>query len=540
MTLYVGSNDEADELQSCKQLVKDRVASRLFAKDASLWGKGAAKEASQRLGWVSFSAESQSLIERITALREELASDGIDRVVLCGMGGSSLAPEIIAQWAGVDLTVLDSTHPARVRRTVQCDLRRTVVVISSKSGSTIDTLSHQAAFEEAFAHAGLDISRHMVIVTDPGTDLGARARARGLQVFDADPEVGGRYSALTAFGLVPAGLAGADISRLIDEAKSSVEMLSTDSLDNPGNQLAGLMHAALPDRFTLAVYPSRNAEWGLGTWVEQLIAESTGKQGRGILPIALGRTAPEVTGKLLPNVLRVSVGEAPTQEPLAGHELEVAGPLGAQFLLWEVATALLGRLLEVNPFDQPDVESAKAAARELLGSTQPITDAQGTLGDVPEIEVLDSAGFSLRSSDEVISALSQLVTSDRFLSVQAYLDSDSGLESPLNVVRDRLAALLGAPVSLDWGPRFLHSTGQFHKGGPARGVFLQLLDTAKPEFSISGAAGEFGALISAQAHGDRTVLKAQGLPVIALRSAEPQRLVEALSIALLRAPMPTA
>ena len=529
MTLTVATNAADDDSRAVRErLSADRAASRLFAQDASLWGPEAADEADRRLGWVNFADRARELIGEVEALRAELAADGIDRIVLCGMGGSSLAPEIIAQWAGVPLTVLDSTHPARVRRAVHCDLARTVVVVSSKSGSTVDTLSHKAAFEHAFAEAGLNIARHMIIVTDPGTELGEDAAARGMRVFTADPRVGGRYSALTAFGLVPAGLAGADIARLVDEAVSVHTELAIDSVENPAIHLAGLLMQALPERYVLAVHPTRDAAWGLGVWVEQLIAESTGKIGRGMLPIALERGAPELSRPLSSTALGVSIGVESSREGPTPGEVEVSGPLGSQLLLWETATALLGRLLDVNPFDQPDVESAKVAAREILRTRTVSAPAQSALTDVPGAEVLDAPSADLIRAADVISALRNLATTPHFLSIQAYLDGDSGLEEPLARLRDRLAETLGVPVSLDWGPRFLHSTGQFHKGGPALGVFLQLLDTADPEFYIADSTDGFGELITAQAHGDREVLTSRGLPVIAVRASDPHRLVAAL------------
>lgn len=518
---------------ACVQLTDDRVASRLFGEDATLWGAEAHAEAERRIGWVDFAGRAETTIAEIDALRIELRASGIDRVVLCGMGGSSLAPEVIAQWAGVPLTVLDSTHPARVRRAVECDLRRTVVVVSSKSGSTIDTLSHKAAFEHAFLAEGLDIARHIVVVTDPGTALEQEATELGQRVFHADPRVGGRYSSLTAFGLVPAGLAGADVRRLVAEASDARDLLARDSPENPSFRLAAILANALPEQYILAVHPARETDWGLGAWVEQLIAESTGKIGRGMLPIALDRDAPELRAEGPETVIGVSIGATASNTGPAADGFEVTGSLGAQLLLWEAATAILGRLLGVNPFDQPDVESAKQAARKILGASAATVRVTTALTDAAGVDLLDApAPHTVTSVVGVLDALRELTTEGRFLSVQAYLDEEAGFAMSLVQLRDRLANELKVPVSLDWGPRFLHSTGQLHKGGPPRGVFLQVLDHAEPEMAIAGADSGFGALITAQAQGDREVLAARGLPVIALRAQDPRTLITALCRAM--------
>ena len=530
MTLSVSLGSKSESGASLvAQLVQDGVASQLFSGDPTLWGAEAETEARDRLGWIEFSQRAEKLIPRIEALREELTSAGIDRIVLCGMGGSSLAPKIIAKWAGVSLTVLDSTHPGRVSRVVRQELRRTAVVVSSKSGSTVETLSHKAAFEQAFAEAGLDAAQHMIVVTDPGSQLGDDAARAGWRVFHADPSVGGRYSALTAFGLVPAGLAGADIRGLVMDALEARAVLAADSPTNPAILLSAGLADGLPERYVIGVYSAPDADWGLGAWVEQLIAESTGKNGRGILPIDLARHAPEIEAPPT-NMLTVSIGERADTE-IAHRQLQVTGPLGAQLLLWEAATAIVGRIIGVNPFDQPDVESAKVAAREILDSSTPTTRAGRPLGDHPGGELL-TGNPEISTTADIISWLRRAVTADGYISVQAYLDEKPDLADSLDVLRSRLTTALQVPVSLDWGPRFLHSTGQFHKGGPSTGVFIQLLDSAGPDFPIPDSENGFGSLMTAQAQGDLSVLTSRGLPVVTLRSAAPHELVEALLAAL--------
>ncbi|HEU5240591.1 MAG TPA: glucose-6-phosphate isomerase, partial [Ornithinibacter sp.] len=350
-------------------LVDDRVASRLFAKDHTLWGAQAEAEAAKRLAWTGLHRTSRHLVGEVAALRDELAQLGYDRVVLCGMGGSSLAPEVICATAGVPVVVLDSSDPDVVRGALT-DLDRTVVVVSSKSGSTVETDSQRRAFEQAFRDAGIDPTTRLVVVTDPGSPLDRQARDAGFRVVNADPDVGGRYSALTAFGLVPSGLAGADIEALLDDAEAVADLLAADDDANPALRLGAAMAGTEPLRDKLVLVDAGTENVGFGAWAEQLIAESTGKDGTGILPVvAIGDEPADLYDDGTVVRLVASDGDDTLDEVSSGTAaslVTVAGPLGAQLLLWEAATAVAGRLLGINPFDQPDVESAKAAARELL------------------------------------------------------------------------------------------------------------------------------------------------------------------------------
>lgn len=549
----LGAALEAEVEAAAAALVADRVASRLVARDASLWGPDAEPEAEVRLGWVDASARAGALLDELAALRERFVAAGVERIVLCGMGGSSLAPEVIARREGVPLVVLDSTHPDQVRRALGGDLDRTGVVVSSKSGSTIETRSHRAAFEAAFRREGIDPSQRVVVVTDPGSPLEAAAREAGYRVFLADPEVGGRYSALTAFGLVPSALAGADVAALLAEAEAIRPQLGRDSPENPAVLLAAALAAGQPDRFVCALAEEGASAVGLGDWIEQLVAESTGKAGRGVLPLVLPPAAPERTGVLPASARLVRLGDAaggtfasPSGVRPGAEELVMSGPLGAQLLVWEFATAMLCRLLGVDPFNQPDVESAKVAAREAMrGDAVPTVDAEAAevptrLGDAPDIELIDApcagdpteghpASERPTSLDAVVHRIREAVGPDGYLAVQAYLDREGPAVEAVLGLRDSLARSLALPVTLGWGPRFLHSTGQLHKGGPPTGVFLQLLDPARPEEPIPGSDAGFGVLIDAQAAGDRAVLRAAGRPVFALRSADPARLAERLA-----------
>ncbi|GAA1232181.1 glucose-6-phosphate isomerase [Janibacter melonis] len=496
-------------------LVEERFASRLFAQDATLWGAEAQDEASKRLSWVGLARSSRPLVGEIAALRDELRADGVDRVVLCGMGGSSLAPEVICATAGVPLVVLDSSHPDVVRAAVT-DLERTVVVVSSKSGSTVETDSQRRVFEQAFADAGIDAARRIVVVTDPGSPLEQEARDAGYRVVSADPQVGGRYSALTAFGLVPSGLAGADVEELLDDAESVTDLLAEDDEANPGLRLGAAMAATDPLRDKLYLLEHGTQAAGFGDWAEQLIAESTGKQGRGILPVVL----PSPGDRALPDdaTLVRLVGTDHEEEPdsSAPSVVDVGGTLGAQLLLWEVATAAAGRLLSINPFDQPDVESAKAAARGLLeakGDAPASPDV--TDGDV-EVRALggDWLGDASTVSDAVDALLAQLDPEHGYVAVMAYLDRAE--HAGLAQVATTLAERTGRPTTFGWGPRFLHSTGQYHKGGPATGVFLQVTDTPREDLPVPGRDFTLGEFVAAQAGGDASVLVDHGRPVLVL------------------------
>lgn len=497
-------------------LVADQVASRIFAKDATLWGAEAESESAIRLGWVEAAEVSAPLVAEITALRDELRAEGINHIVLCGMGGSSLAPEVITATAGVELSVLDSTDPDQVRAAVSDRLSTTAIVVSSKSGSTLETDSQRRIFEHEFTAAGIDAKSRIIIVTDPGSPLDGSAREAGYRkVFNADPNVGGRYSGLTAFGLVPSGLAGADIAALLDSAEEAGEMLRDDDVDNVGLRLAAALGGTSPLRNKIVIVDEGSGIVGFADWAEQLIAESTGKLGTGVLPVVADPNSPEVTGGAADVlVVRLVAGDADVE--LRENEVSIAGDLGAQMMVWEFATAVAGRLLGINPFDQPDVEAAKEAARGLLDATPEDTAALFTDGAVEVRTANNDAGWLAGASTlpEALAALAGTLDADGYLSVQVYLDRLA--HTPLESVRNELAAYTSRPVTFGWGPRFLHSTGQFHKGGPAVGVFLQVTGEASADVAIPDRPFSFGELIAAQAAGDAAVLADHGRPVLRL------------------------
>ncbi|NEM04802.1 glucose-6-phosphate isomerase [Geodermatophilus normandii] len=501
------------------QLGDDDVAKRLVAEDATLWGPEAESEASVRLGWLDLPATSRALVSGLAELRAELAGEGLDRVVLCGMGGSSLAPEVICRTAGVPLVVLDTTDPGQIAGAMT-DLDHTVVVVSSKSGGTIETDSHRRAFVAAFTEVGLDekeVGRRFVVVTDPGSPLADTAAAMGARaVFLADPKVGGRYSALSAFGLVPAALAGVDVGALLDEAADLAEHLTEPG--NPALELGVALGAGFRtgrDKVALATGGAGSGPRieGFGDWAEQLIAESTGKGGRGLLPVVLESV--DAPGSTAPDALLAVVDG----DPVAGRpSVGVTGPLGAQFLGWEFATAVAGRVLGINPFDQPNVTESKQNTSRILQSGLPDERPLATIGAVALYAsggVLD--GVDLSASDGLRLALDALLAAvppRGYLAVMAYLDR--GADARAGELRAAVARRTEHAVTFGWGPRFLHSTGQYHKGGPQVGVFLQLTGAVPEDLPVPDRPYSFGMLQAAQAAGDRQALADRQRPLLHL------------------------
>lgn len=495
-----------DTSASRAQLIADDTPARLAAKDSTLWGPAAEAEAAVRLGWVDTHEHSRELVPRLEELRRKLRDKGLTRVVLAGMGGSSLAPEVITRTLDVPLTVLDTTDPGQILAALSEDLENTVVVVSSKSGGTVETDSHRRAFWQAFEDHGLsDIGGRFVIVTDPGSPLEATGREMGAEVVLADPNVGGRYSALTAFGLVPSALAGVDIGELLDQAAEFAESI-TDEKDNPALALG----SALATAKTVTIAPDGSGIVGLGDWAEQLIAESTGKEGLGVLPVVVDSpSAPGFTGE---GVLPVTVGGSAVGHLSSSGHLELAavavnGPLGAQFLAWELATAYAGKVIGIDPFNQPNVTESKNNTNAILAGGAPDEEPSFTEGAVDVYGEGDTLVSALR-------ALLDQLGEDGYLAVMAYLDRAG--DAPAEGLRDLLAAATTAPVTFGWGPRFLHSTGQFHKGGRLTGAFLQITGATPEDLDVPGKPYSFGVLQAAQAAGDRQALNKRSRPLLRL------------------------
>jgi glucose-6-phosphate isomerase len=515
-----------------EDLVAKEIASEIAEHNATLWGPDAVSEAEIRLGWVDLPESSRPLLAEIDALKAELRDEGIDHVVLCGMGGSSLAPEVITRSAGVDLTVLDTTDPSAVARALADRLASTVVVVSSKSGGTVETDSQRRAFIQAFTDAGIDAASRIVVVTDPGSSLAELAEKEGYRkLFLADPNVGGRFSALSAFGLVPSGLAGADIAGLLDDAAALAPLLETDSPDNPALVLGAIMggaHEAGRDKLVIGEHDSGLKSFG--AWAEQLIAESTGKLGRGVLPVDVGSVDATGWADAGEDATRVALG---SPVPGAPEHVAISGPLGAQVLLWEWAVAVAGVVIKINPFDQPNVEEAKQAARGLLDAPPNQTDEEqpsftdGALAVHGEQILLGGESSVQDALDRFVAA----VPERGYVAVLAYLDPEGDAE--VYQVRDALARRIGRQVTFGWGPRFLHSTGQYHKGGHPNGAFLEITGAVTEDLPVPDRPYTFGRLITAQAAGDLAVLRGKNYPTLRLhlvdRAAGTKQLLDAVN-----------
>jgi transaldolase / glucose-6-phosphate isomerase len=485
---------------------RDAVVRRIWDRDHTVWSSDPT-EISDRLGWLTLHETMRPGLEGMRAFAARAVADGFTRAVLCGMGGSSLAPEVLARILGpadgaLSLSVLDTTHPDDVLALERSlDLERTLFLLSSKSGTTIETLCHLDYFWDRVPHG-----RQFVAITDPGSALEAAAADREFrEVFAGDPEVGGRYSALSPFGLVPGALLGADLDGLLDGAAEMAAACGPEvaPADNPAARLGVTLGVAATmgrDKCTLLAGDTLGP---LGPWIEQLVAESTGKRERGILPVEgedLG--PPRVYG---PDRLFVAYAQDPGVDPLAtaGHPIVSidgaadARSLGAEFFRWELAVAIAGWVLEINPFDQPNVQEAKDATRALLDA-----------GD------LEDPGF-----DRLEPLLDHLAPGD-YLAIHAYLPRNDDLEHRLQAARMRLRDRLQAATTVGFGPRFLHSTGQLHKGGPPTGVFVQVDDDPVEDAEIPGRPFTFGRLIKAQALGDLRALRSRDRRVARVRLAD--------------------
>jgi len=505
---------------------------RLWDKDHTLWSPEPVPELADRLGWLTLPASMADEVDRLTRFAAEVKADGIADVVVLGMGGSSLAPEVFSLTFGSApgfprVSALDSTHPDAVRATaLRIDLARSLFVVSSKSGTTTETLSFFRTFWELLH--GLvpeaERGRHFVAVTDPGTPLEKLARERGFRgVFSAPEDVGGRYSALTHFGLVPAALLGLDVGRLLtsggDEARASGP--SVPAADNPGLRLGaalGELARAGRDKVTFLTAPAIAA---FPDWIEQLIAESTGKHGLGIVPV-VGELAgpPEAygddrffVGLFLGDEDNGLAAKLDALE-LAGHpvartRLQTPYDLGAEMFRWEVATAAAGAVLGVNPFDQPDVQLAKELATQAMKEA-----AVGIAGSSSTTAVSDEKPDDLRQ--ELVAWLAGARPGD-YLGLHAYLAPAPRTTEVLHAFQHALHEKTRLAVTLGYGPRFLHSTGQLHKGGPAACRFLQIVDEPAEDLQVPEAAYTFGTLIRAQADGDCKALEQRGRNVLRVR-----------------------
>ncbi|MEA2333913.1 MAG: transaldolase / glucose-6-phosphate isomerase [Solirubrobacteraceae bacterium] len=504
-----------------------RVAERVREGDATLWGPPGAPEIADRLGWLTVAERMLDQVDSLTAFADKLRDDGLRDVVLLGMGGSSLAPEVLRRSFGSQpghprLHVLDSTDAATVRAVEQSvEPKQTLFLVSSKSGGTIEPLSLFAYFWSLVGDG-----QNFAAITDPGSGLEELAHEHGFrEVFAGDPDIGGRYSALSAFGIVPAALIGVDIRGLLLRAslawETELQEVSADAPDSstPAEQSAGVwMGAALSalaragrDKLTFVISHSLP---GLGLWLEQLVAESTGKRSTGILPVAeepLGEPGDYGDDRVfayLPDAHSADAELDARVERLAaaGHPLlkiPAAGPsdLGRLFMLSEVAVAVAGWGLAINPFDQPNVQQAKDATKRVLAEYE-------ARHELPEPPSADQAALH---------SLIAPAAPPSYLAIMGYVQPSGEFDAAIAELRVAIRAARKATTTFGYGPRFLHSTGQFHKGGPKSGRFLQLLHDAPEDVDIPGAPYTFATLKNAEAIGDLDTLRELGLPAERVR-----------------------
>jgi transaldolase / glucose-6-phosphate isomerase len=441
----------------------------IWARDASIWTDSGEE---QWLGWLDEPGRMRPRAAELVRFAEEVSED-FDDCVLLGMGGSSLAPEVLRRtFDASSLHVLDTTHPQAIRALeAQLDLERTLFVSASKSGSTLETLSHTDYFWEKTG----GLAAQFVAITDPGSSLESLAQERGFRkIFHGEPTIGGRYSALSAFGMVPAALMGIEVDRLLGLAEDMAEQCRSEQDDNPGLELGlAFGHGWLHGRDKVCI---KDTPGKFGLWAEQLLAESTGKEGKGLIP-------------------------APGENPNAADRqpalplIEDPAEIGGEFFRWEFATAVAGQLLEINPFDQPNVQEAKDRTRQVLDS-----------GDDPQLEP--------ESTPDILFAQAQ---PGDYVCLQAFVDPSPDADVALFELAQRARTETGCVVTTGYGPRYLHSTGQLHKGGPPTGLFLQIVDDTGDELPIPGRPFGFGRLIRAQAAGDYASLKERGRRVARVR-----------------------
>lgn len=473
-----------------EEMTDDELVRRLLAKDQTIWAPPGTPEIANRLGWIDLPARMRPRVGELQELADDVLSEQPEDVVLLGMGGSSLAPEVMASVFGSRsgyprLTVVDATHPEQVSQVRDSiDPAATVFLVCSKSGTTLETLS---AFRYFWRETNGD-GRRFIAITDPGTPLEGLARERGFRaVVNAPDDVGGRFSALTPFGLLPAALLGVDLGILLASA-TGVDWEDSVRMGQEWGERAraGIDKMVINTSRTFRAYPD---------WVEQLVAESLGKQGKGIVPVAGEPLLDRYSQDRF--FLDVRMEGEPVVAPPAGHpviirDLSDRYSLGAEMMAAEIAAAVAGMVLGVNPFDQPDVELAKERARQAM-------DREPARVDLLEIH-------SPVLADRLDDFLADLGEGD-YLAVQAYLPREKETEDFVAQLRHKVGNRAGYATTAGYGPRFLHSTGQLHKGGPNTGVFLQVVDQPTEDVEVPETETTFGQIIAAQALGDYLALR---------------------------------
>ncbi len=525
------------------QMKVDSVLSRIWSHDHTVWS-GRPTEITNRLGWLHLPETMPKKLDRIGRFVEGVCEDGFRHVLLLGMGGSSLAPETFSGTFGnasghPALLVLDSTHPDAVGRIEQeVDLTKTLFVVATKSGTTTETLSLFRYFYNRVMASGASApGRQFAAITDPGSPLIDVASRHGFrETFESDPNLGGRYSALSHFGLVPASLLGIDVPELLRRAQEVSRACASeaDLEKNPAASLGAFLGAAAKEGRDKVTFILSDKVSSIGNWVEQMLAESTGKDRTGLVPV-VGEPvgSPDVYGTDRVFVhLRLArdAAQDPAVEELArvGHpvarmDLLDRCALGEQFFLWELATAIAGHILRINPFDQPNVEAAKVLAREMVSEYQ-------RTGSLRKVTTEDPTA-------DVVHRLLDAANVGDYVALQAYLPPRKEVVDALRAVRTAIRDERKMATTAGFGPRFLHSTGQLHKGDRGNGLFIQFIADPERDVPIPNEAGEeasaltFGTLIAAQAGGDRQALVDAGRRVITLRLRRGQTVVQLQELA---------
>lgn len=504
--------------ETVRRAADEKVAARIWDKDPTLWGPADQPEVANRLGWLDAVEVGRAEADGLRAFAEQAASDGFTDALLLGMGGSSLAPEVLRQSFGaaegaLTLHVLDSTDAGTVNGfAAALDLEKTLFIVSTKSGGTIETRSLFEHFWKLRPEGS-----QFVAITDPGSGLVDLADEHGFRhTFLNDPDVGGRYSALTLFGLVPAALAGVDLDVLLDSAAGVAEECRAEG-PNPGVWLGSALGALARNGRDKATFVIDESLASYGLWVEQLIAESTGKHGTGILPVAdepVGKPAVYGDDRVIVHLTEEG-DEAVDALAHAGVPvitLKVCGPqdLGSAFFLAEFATAVAGWALEINPFDQPDVQRAKDATNKVLA------DGIGSLPDADDAE---------------LKTLLQHGSPPDYVALLGFVGMDPGVDAAIAELRTAIRDTQRTTTTFGYGPRYLHSTGQLHKGGPTTGRFIVLVHDTADDADIPGQEFGFTTLKNAQAAGDLATLQSTGRPVafVRLKGDSPAAAVQALT-----------
>lgn len=524
-------------VRGLKKIYDDSFLERILKNDPLIWKEDPShhKEIRERLGWIRAPRESRERLSEILEFAAEVKAQKYVCAVLLGMGGSSLAPEVFQMIFGgkagrPELIILDSTDPRRVAdvdRRIKG--RKTLFIVSSKSGSTIELTSlFKFFYAQALKKEGDQAGRHFIAITDPNTALerlGKENRFR--RVFTNPPDVGGRFSALTLFGLVPAAIIGVDVEKVLARAQEAYDqtLRQTDPAKNPACELGASMAVlAKAGRDKLTFVTTR--EWEcFGDWAEQLVAESTGKEGVGVVPVPREKLLPPARYRndryfvgLLPSgpkgsALRKKLaGLEAKGHPTFACEIRDAYDLGAQFFLWEMATAAVGAVFKTNPFDQPNVQEAKDCAKRLLADVGPDTNLSPETGRLtPVLRACGVRGVSKDTAKEWAEFWRSVRPGD-YVNVLAFVPDRPATRKPLLAVQDALRAKTAAATVLGIGPRYLHSTGQLHKGGANNGVFLVIAAPARKDenLPVPGEKFSFGQLVLAQARGDFDALAAKG------------------------------